>query len=118
MGYTMQNGRYASTLPVVIQDAVTKTATFTGSAFEIGDRGTARLDLVITAASGTTPTLDLAIQTSADGTTWVAVAAFAQQTGVATVHKVFTGLDRFVRAVATIAGTTPSFSYSVSGECV
>lgn len=120
MGYQKADGSWARTAPVTVQASATKTSNFSGAAVEIGDRGVARLDLVVSAASGTTPTLDVSIETSADGSTgWTAIASFAQQTTTtAGVHKVFSGVDRFVRAVATIGGTTPSFTYAVSGEAV
>lgn len=66
-----------------------------------------------------TKTLDVAIQTSEDGVNgWAALAAFTQATGVTAQRKVFTGCDRYLRAVATIAGDTPAFTFSVHGEAV
>lgn len=106
--------------PITVQAAVTKTATFTGAAV-VTNGGTARLDLVVSAHAGVAPTLDVAIQTSADGSSaWTAVSAFAQVTTTnGTTHKVFTGLDRYVRAVATISASgSDSYSYAVSGTSV
>jgi hypothetical protein len=116
MGYWMANGRYANTEDVTLAASAARTATVSLTGVELGDKGTARLLLDVTAASGTTPTLDVAIQTSKDNSTWRAVAAFAQKTTTGTELKSFTGLDRFVRAVFTIGGTTPSFTASVTGE--
>jgi hypothetical protein len=71
--------------------------------------------LIVTAASGTTPTLDVKLQTSGDGTTWDDVASFPQQTTTQTGrYKVFGPLGTYVRWVWTIAGTTPSFTFAVS----
>jgi hypothetical protein len=39
--------------------------------------------------------------------------AFAQKTGVAREVKVFTQYHRYVKVVYTIAGTSPSFTFSV-----
>lgn len=118
MGYNTANGRYADTVPVTFSNGVL-SATATGAAVEFGDRNSLRLDLVISAATGTSPTLDVAVQTSPDGTTWTAVAAFAQQTGAATVRKLFAPLDRFVRVVETLGGTaSPTFTRVISGEAV
>jgi len=117
MGYHTASGRYADTLPAILANG-TITATTTSPAIELGDRGTLRLTLLISAASGTTPTLDVAVQTSADGSTWSAVAAFAQQTAAGSVRKVFAGMDRYARIVETVGGTTPSFTRTVSGEAV
>lgn len=119
MGYKMTaNDRWAKTRAQTLQASVVKTVTFNSTGVELGDQSTLRLTLAITAASGTTPTLNAKIQTSVDNATWVDVpsGAFAQLTAVSTARLVVSALDRFVRVVATIAGTTPSFTYSVSGE--
>lgn len=79
---------------------------------------TFRLLLDVTAASGTTPTLDVTLQTSSDNATWATVGTFAQKTAVSSERKAFSGLDRFVRVIWTIAGTTPSFTFSVNGEAI
>lgn len=118
MGYQMASGQYANTRDVEVQASVTRTATANGAAVEVGDRGTLRLLLDVTARSGTSPSMTVAIETSYDGTTWRSVASFAAATAVGTERKSFTGIDRYVRAVATISGTSPSFTYSVSGEAV
>lgn len=119
MAYHLANGRYANTLPVFLAQAVTLTTTTAGTAVELGDRNSLRLDVVITAASGTTPTLDIAVQSSPDNSTWTTIASFAQQTTTTTgVHKIFGPIDRFVRINSTVGGTTPSFTFSVSGDAV
>ncbi len=135
MGYLKGNKRYAKTRVVDMvaeaevpdgssATAETKTATANGNGVELGDVGTLRLKLNVTAASGTTPTLDIKVQTSADnGVTdaWrdLAVSAsFGQKTGVAAEQKCFVGCDRWVRVVKTIGGTTPSFTYTIFGEAV
>lgn len=82
----------------------------------------ARLTLAVTAASGTTPSLTVNIQTSADNgatDTWRTVASFAAKTGVASERKDFPGIDRYVRAQwAAPTGTTPSFTIGLTGEIV
>lgn len=118
MAYTTAKGRIADTLSLSLHDSAARTATATGSSFELGDRGVLRLLLDVTAASGTTPTLDVTVQTSYDGSTWRSVAAFTQATAITSERKSFAGCDRFVRVSYTIGGTTPSFTFSVSGEAV
>lgn len=103
---------------VVLVSSTTQTATGTGSQFSTGTAHTLRLTLNVTAASGTSPSLTVNVQTSEDGATWSAVASFAAATATGTQRKVFTGLDRYFRATWTISGTTPSFTFSVSGEAV
>jgi hypothetical protein len=133
MGYQKANGRWAATRvidlnvvngefgdPAPAAVPTTKTITVNGASVELGDCTQVRLTLNVTAASGTTPTLDVKLQGSPDGATWVDItgATFAQKTVVASERKVFVGIDRFVRAVYTIAGTTPSFTYTLAGEAV
>lgn len=88
--------------------------------------------LDISAASGTSPTLDVKIQAyDAVSGTYVDVtgAAFAQKTGTGTsrlvVHPALTAsanvavsqlAPEMFRAVATIGGTTPSFTFSLVME--
>jgi hypothetical protein len=70
--------------------------------------------LTITAASGTTPTLDVVVQDSPDGITWTTRDTFPQQTAQGTVTRALPGtLVAFQRVSWTIAGTTPSFTFSV-----
>ena len=98
-----------------------------------------RLILDCTAASGTSPTLDVALQiTPDDGTTWFSIQRFAQVTAAATRQLEFstrrhagqaaseaavasTGgalavngvLSKKVRFIWTIAATTPSFTFAI-----
>ena len=117
MGFNTSTGRWADTRDLSLAAAGARTATGTGSAVEVGDRGVARLFLNITAASGTTPTLNVTIQTSHDGTTWRSAGTFTQATAVSSQRSAF-NIDRFVRATWTIAGTTPSFNFTISGDAV
>lgn len=116
--FTTFRGQSVNLDDVTLSPAGAVTTTANGSSVALGDRGTVRLLLNVTAASGTTPTLDVSIQTSYDGTTWRAVAAFAQKTTVSNERKSFTGIDRYIRAVYTVGGTTPSFTFTVTGEAV
>lgn len=66
--------------------------------------------------SGTSPTLDVTLESSIDaGATWQGVASFTQLDGTAVAHrKVFVGLGDKVRWAWTIGGTsTPTFVISV-----
>lgn len=109
-----------------------RTSTANSSDFENRTSRGVRLFLDITAASGTTPTLDVKVQ-SKDTETGKYVdlpgGAFAQKTttgtddlviypGVAETanRSVSDVLSRDWRVVATIAGTTPSFTFSI-GAC-
>lgn len=117
MGYSTKSGRWASTLDLPLAASAARTATGNGSAFEPGDKAIARLRLNVTAAAGTSPTLNVTIQTSHDGTTWRSAGTFTQATAVSEQRAAFS-IDRFVRATWTIAGTSPSFTFSITGEAV
>jgi hypothetical protein len=70
----------------------------------------------VTAASGTSPTLDVIVQHSSDGSTWSTLGTFTQATGTtseAITVASGTTVNRYVRATATIGGTTPSFTFAV-----
>lgn len=117
--WVRQDGRTASALDLPLVASAARTATGTGDTAEMGEKSCMRLKLDVTAASGTTPTLDVIVETSPDGAdNWQTVATFAQKTAVSSELNVFPGTDRFVRAKWTIAGTTPSFTFSLLGEAV
>lgn len=71
--------------------------------------------LDVTAASGTTPTLNVTVEESDDGTTWRTVGTFAQKTAVSNERKSFAIAADYYRVSYVIAGTTPSFTFSVTG---
>jgi len=71
------------------------------------------------AGTGTSPTLDVTIEDSADDSSFAAItdAAFTQVTGTASAQKLVVNKDsarRYVRVKYTIGGTTPSFTFSVN----
>lgn len=86
--------------------------------FTLEDCLDAVLFLDVSAAGGTTPTLDLKVQEKIPGTsTWVDVpnGAFTQSTGVVGRRLALSApLSRTARLSWTIAGTTPSFTFSVA----
>jgi hypothetical protein len=71
------------------------------------------------AGSGTSPTLDVTIEDSADNSSFAAIsgAAFTQVTGTASAQKLVVNKDnarRYVRVKYTIGGSSPSFTFSVN----
>ncbi|MBT9156899.1 MAG: hypothetical protein DDT37_01890 [Firmicutes bacterium] len=96
-----------------------RTTTGNGASIDIKDyigRGKVMLDCA--AGTGTTPTLDIVIQHSVDNVTFIPVpgAVFAQVTTAARQQQIGLDLDaahRHVRIAFTIAGGTPSFTFSV-----
>lgn len=107
-----------------------RTTTTNSSTIQNPSARGAWLFLNITAASGTVPTLDIKLQRLAGGT-WVDItgAAFAQKSGTGTDDLiVYPGKDEVAnravndvpgyewRAVATIGGASPSFTFSLTGH--
>ena len=72
------------------------------------------IQLNVTAASGTTPTLDVVVQDTVDGTNYGTIATFTQATGTTKeVIRLATPFTDTLRVVYTIGGVTPSFTFSV-----
>ena len=123
MGYhRTSDRRWADTEDIVLAPlALRDDAEATGTEFELGDRATVRLALTVTAKAGTTPTLDVTIETSHDGVTWYEAGAFAQLsdptvTTPVVARKVF-AIDRFVRAKWEVGGSAdPSLTFALAGE--
>jgi hypothetical protein len=93
-----------------------RTATANGTAFDTSDVDEITGSVVVTAASGTNPTLDVILQTTADGTNYYTAGSFTQKTAITAAEvKVFTGLGSLSRWKWTIGGTdTPSFTFAIS----
>lgn len=74
--------------------------------------------LHVTAASGTTPSMTVKFQDSGDGTNWVDIpsGAFTAATAAGSQRLVLNNVGNLVRAVATITGTTPSFTFRVTAQ--
>ena len=77
--------------------------------------GSLKLVLDSAAGTGTSPTLDVKVQDSADDTTFADISGltFAQVINAASLQSL--GVDtravrRYIRGVSTITGTTPSFT--------
>lgn len=112
------DGRYIGGHATTLQASVTKTASFVSTGVDLGSAVQVRLTLGVTAASGTTPSMTVTVETSPDNSTWTSLGSFSAATAVGSQAKVFSGCDRYVRANAAISGTTPSFTYSVSGTAL
>ena len=103
----------ASTVTLLASAARTTTA----SAPAVTGFAAARqlcLQLQVTAASGTAPTLDVVVQDTVDGTNYSTIATFTQ--AAATTREVIrlaTPFTDALRVVYTIGGVTPSFTFNV-----
>lgn len=110
-GYYYAESTLASDLTVA-SGAITATASI-----EAQSPGTGALfvEYAVTAVSGTTPTLNVAIELSQDaGSTWHEARALTQFTAVATQRVVVVSAGDRVRIRQTVAGTSPSFTRSVT----
>ena len=103
----------ASTVTLLASAA--RTATAAGAAVPgFAAANNLVLQLNVTLASGTTPMLDVVVQDTVDGSNWSTIATFTQAiSATREVIRLATPFTDNLRAVSTIAGGTPSFTYSV-----
>jgi hypothetical protein len=92
----------------------TLTANTNSAGFNVGEGAELRFELAVAGTvSGTSPTLDVKLQDSADGSSWADTGiAFAQvtATGSRQQRELKTKQGRpYVRVAATVGGTSPSF---------
>ena len=93
------------------------TTTSTETSVDFGAAGTngGGASLHVLAASGSSPTLDAKIQTSADNASFSDYITFTQKTAVGSELKTSASNPaRYARAVLTIGGGSPSFTVAVS----
>lgn len=85
-----------------------------GALAGFGDWSKFRAQLNVIAASGTTPTLDVVVEDTLDGTNWNTIATFTQKTAAGVQAVDVTGLftDQ-LRVRWTVGGTSPSFTFDV-----
>ena len=104
----------ASTVSILASAARTTTAAGTA----VTGFAAARLlvlQLNVTAASGTLPSLSVAIQDTVDGTNWNTITTFTTATAVTReVVRLTTAFTDRLRVIWVVEGTTPSFTFDVS----
>lgn len=102
---------------VVVASAARTTSSNSATLGGYGPANDLACLLAVTAASGTSPTLDVFLEDTVDGVNFFTVATFTQATGVtASVQRVAGDVTAFtdrLRVRWTIGGTTPSFTFSV-----
>ena len=106
---------------LAVLPAADATASASGAQIDVRDfEGVAAFVLDSAADAGGDGTLDVALEQSDDGATWVAVpgGAFTQVTAAGPAfERLIVDLDRlgrYIRATETIAGTAPSFARSLT----
>jgi hypothetical protein len=114
---------------VTLKASGAETTSTTGPALELGDARALSFVVAVTAASGTSPTLSVVIEGSDDGTNWHTLATVGSNgyavgsvgstpsnfTGAATVRGTCPAA-RYVRYRSVIGGSSPSFTFSVTGS--
>lgn len=103
---------------VSFADSAARTASGdSGAVSGFGDKVSLRAQLNVTAFAGTSPTLDVVIEDTLDGTNWNVVGTFAQKVGTGReVVNITTPFTDRLRARWTVGGTGgPSFTFSVLG---
>jgi uncharacterized integral membrane protein len=104
---------YTSELILKASGAVTANGQSDAQDVSIFDEGLLLVD--ITTVSGTSPTLDLTIQTEINGK-WVALpgVSIAQQTAANALAVALTNFGKKIRLSWTVGGTSPSFTFSLA----
>jgi hypothetical protein len=123
-GSIMKRGR-----SVALRPSAAETASTTGPTLETGDAGAVYVQVDVTAASGTSPTLTVVVEGSNDNTTWFTLGTLGANGyavgPLATAPANFAGpgstramfpAPQFVRTRSVIGGTSPSFTYQVVVE--
>ncbi len=101
-------------LETLVASAARTASGDTGTLTGWGTATNIRAQLDVTAASGTSPTLNAVIEDTLDGSNWNTVGTFAQRTAAGReVINITTPFSDRLRVRWTVGGTTPSFTFSV-----
>jgi phage gp36-like protein len=107
-----------SSTDITLLTSEARTVSGVGVSVDLGNRTGLTLDLAILAVDGTSPTLDVSIETSKDEATWRTLDAFERVTTPGPVARAFAGADRYVRARWTLGGTDPSITFGLAGQAL
>ena len=97
---------------LLFSNAAVTTATGNSTALDIKKTPAdgVTVEIAVTAASGTTPTLNAVVKESDDNSTYNDVVTFAQITTTGRFTRVVQSKKRYLRITYTVGGTTPSFT--------
>lgn len=108
-GFAVGEQAYAE--ETLVASAARTTNGDTGVLSDYGRASTLRVQLDVTAATGT---LDVVVEDTLDGTNWNVIGTFVQKAAVGReVINVTSPFAKRLRARWTIGGATPSFTFSV-----
>ena len=101
-------------LPDIASAALTTSATSSAIANNLGNGF--QINIAVTAATGTNPTLDIRVEESFDGgTNWVTLYEMQRITAVGSYNSpILRASGRHIRYVQTVGGTSPSFTRAVT----
>lgn len=103
------------TLETLVPSAARTASGDSGKLNGWGSAKTIRAQLEVTAASGTSPTLDVVIEDTLDGVNWNDVGSFTQKTAAGRqVIDITVPFSETLRIRWTIGGTSPSFTFSLA----
>jgi hypothetical protein len=108
-------GQNPGTTETLVASAARTSSGDSGVLTGWGVPASARVQLDVTAVAGTSPTLDVVVEDTLDGTNWNVVGTFAQKAAVGReVINLSTPFADRLRVRWTVAGTTPSFTFDVT----
>lgn len=115
-GYQTADGYWVDSKDVTLAASAARTTDSQGSAVALAARRTLSALLTVSAVAGDSPTLDVILETSYDGSTdWRTLLTFAQKTGAGSERKSVGGADRFVRAKWDVGGTAAAAATDTTG---
>lgn len=107
-------GAHPGVVDTLVPSAARTSSADSGALTGWGVPDVARVQLDVTAAAGTSPTLDVVVEDTLDGTNWNVVGTFAQKTATGReVINLSTPFADRLRVRWTVGGTSPSFTFSV-----
>ncbi len=107
-------GAVPGVLDTLAASAARTASGYTGVLTGWGVPSQARVQLDVTAAAGTSPTLDVVVEDTLDGTNWNVLGTFTQRVGPGRqVINLSTPFADRLRVRWTLGGTAPSFTFSV-----
>lgn len=102
---------------VTLLASAARAVSGSGASVDLSYRTGLQLDLTVSALTAGA-SVSVEVQTSKDGATWRALAAFANQAAVGYQSRAIAGADRYVRAIWTISGAAPSVTFSLAGQAL
>ncbi len=101
----------------VLVASASRTTSGNSADLSVANESAAAFYLSVTAATGTSPTLDVVVEVKDAAGVYYPIATFAQLAAAGTERIAITPLpDSMIRVTWTIGGTTPDFTFSVGAS--